>query len=226
MSNVRKNVSLLAGKRAPQANVLSYFTGVPVKVYACQGPFLFTARLQNISGSTAQLSYFHSEGEADLLRWTAEPFEAELRGFSKTKYRAIRARGQVRHVLGGIWNITQITFTDSRDERQDDRLETNFNGTVAFPDRRNMEGACHVADISLGGVCLMMNHPTAAGERLLLHAAPLREAGIEALPCLVCYNRFDDEGRLLCGCRFEGLQEADRKKLAEFMEQFPQRGAS
>lgn len=216
----RRAMSILKkarGKNDGKSGTLSLYTGVTVKVSAVDGPYLFTARLENVIGDRAQLSYLHSPGDVDLLRWTGQPFDVELRGYSKNKVRAIRGRGRVQHALGGIWNLTHITYEGSSDERSDYRYETDFSGIVTFPNRRSIEASCQVADLSMGGVCLIMTRPTAEGERLLLSASILAEAGIDTLPCLVCYNRFNEDGKLLCGCRFEELSSEVHAKLEAFL---------
>lgn len=217
MKKIWKKAPPRSGKSAGGSGILGAFSGIPVKVYAIHGRYLFTARLQSITEGTAELAVLHCAANVDLNLWAGHIFEAELRGYSEARRQAIRARGFARYISAGIWGLSQISFANSADERVDYRQETNFDGTVTFLDRRGITGFCHVADLSLGGVCLKMNRPTAEGERLCLRADIFKEAGIETLPCLVCYNRFDGERNLLCGCRFYDLRREDRDNLARLM---------
>ena len=213
------------GKRAPHGKntltgrflLLKSFSGVLVKISTLHGVYLFTARIHDVSSDAVMLSFLHGPEYSDLQSGTAHLLEAELRGYNKLKYKAVRARGLLQHVSGALWRLTRISFADSTDERRDYRQKTDFEGTVTFLERRDIVSSCQVADMSMGGVCLLINRPTAVGERIQLRAEPLAEAGIASLDCLVCYNRFDDEENLLCGCRFDTLHRETRQNLARLM---------
>lgn len=218
--------NMLSGRPAapPPKNPLLGFSGIPVKVFTENGACLFIAAFRPASDGGAHLTWLSGTRASDLRAWTVHPFPASLRGYSSQRQKAFRMDGTLHFVSGSEWRLTQATFFDNGNERRDYRQKTDFDGMVRFVDRKGITAFCQVMDLSAGGACLRVGRPTIVGERLVLSAPPLEEAGIASLTCTVCHNSYDEEGHLLCGVQFDETDAASRDSIERFMKKLRAEG--
>ena len=206
---------------------LDSYSGLPVRVLAPSGAYLFTATFNAATDNAAHLILLSRPHEAQMRVLATQPFQAYLRGYHKQQHKVFRMTGTLSRLADGSWFLTQITYADRGNERENYRQKTDFPGNVQFLERKLPNADCRIADLSSGGACLKLAGPTHNGELLRLSSPVFDLVGVKPISCRVCYNAYDSQKRLiLCGCRFVDMDVSQQEALAKLMLKIQIKGDS
>ena len=180
---------------------LEIYSGMRVEVTTFDGQLLFVAKLIGPREGRAQL-YQYSESFSH--QGEEEPVRVRIRGYHDHARKAVYMEGTISVLPERKWQVEELVVARIGNDRAFFRLDTN------------VEKACKLLNISVGGACIASAYPFQEGDKFLLKVKLLEDRDTSVMYCQVLriINRGENKPTEF-GCRFLELNESDEAKITQ-----------